>query len=99
MLNDLRVRERYISRNNGKRRRRPGKTRYRHFLGVKWSQVQILSARPCQPDSCSVIHCDRVTIDSVRNHSARHYPVQNVAQATYLDIVERRAKENASDQT
>jgi hypothetical protein len=43
--------------------------------------------------------CDRVTIDSVRNHSARHYPVQNVAQATYRDIVERRAKENAPDQT
>jgi hypothetical protein len=45
MLNDLRVRERYTSRNNGERRRPPGKTRYRHFLGVKWSQVQILAAR------------------------------------------------------
>jgi hypothetical protein len=24
----------------------PGKTRHRYLLGVKWSQVQILSARP-----------------------------------------------------
>ncbi|MFC8316364.1 hypothetical protein ACFUEJ_22515 [Gordonia sp. NPDC057258] len=40
---------------------------------------------------------DRVTIDSVRNHSARHFPVQNVAQATYREILERRAAENAVD--
>ena len=26
---------------------------------------------------------DRVTIDSIRNHTARHFPVQNVAKATY----------------
>src|SRR4029077_6927265 len=25
---------------------RPGQTRYRYFLGVKWSRVQILSERP-----------------------------------------------------
>jgi hypothetical protein len=45
MLNDLRVRERYTSRNNGERRRRPGKTRYRHFLGEVVAG-SILSARP-----------------------------------------------------
>ena len=28
-------------------------------------------------------NCDRVTIDSIRNHTARHFPVQNVAKATY----------------
>ena len=28
-----------------KNRQRPAETRYRYFLGVKWSQVQILSAR------------------------------------------------------
>jgi hypothetical protein len=41
--------------------------------------------------------CDRVTIDSVRNHCGRHFPVQNVARATYRDILERRAQENRVD--
>jgi hypothetical protein len=45
MPNDLHVRERHTPRPGRKNRRRPGKTRYRYFLGVKWSQVQILSAR------------------------------------------------------
>jgi hypothetical protein len=40
---------------------------------------------------------DRVTIDSVRNHCERHFPVQQVARATYRDIVERRARENQID--
>lgn len=40
---------------------------------------------------------DRVTIDSVRNHCARHFPVQQVAGATYRDILERRAQENRVD--
>ena len=40
---------------------------------------------------------DRVTIDSVRTHSARHFPVQQVARATYREIVERRARENRID--
>ena len=40
---------------------------------------------------------DRVTIDSVRNHCGRHFPVQNVARATYRDILERRAGENRVD--
>ena len=40
---------------------------------------------------------DRVTIDSIRNHCGRHFPVQNVAKATYRRILERRAKENAVD--
>jgi hypothetical protein len=44
MLNDLRVRERHTHHDRGSLRR-TGKTRYRYFLGVKWSQVQILSAR------------------------------------------------------
>jgi hypothetical protein len=34
---------------------------------------------------------DRVTIDSIRNHTARHFPVQNIAKATYRNILERRA--------
>jgi hypothetical protein len=36
---------------------------------------------------------DRVTIDSIRNHAARHFPVQQAARATYREIVERRAQE------
>ena len=35
---------------------------------------------------------DRVTIDSIRNHATRHFPVQQVARATYREILERRAK-------
>jgi hypothetical protein len=46
MPNDLRVRERHTRCPGSENRWRPGKTRYRYFLGVKWSQVQILSARP-----------------------------------------------------
>ena len=40
---------------------------------------------------------DRVTIDSIRNHCGRHFPVQNVAKATYREILERRAGENRID--
>ena len=40
---------------------------------------------------------DRVTIDSIRNHCVRHFPVQQVARATYREILERRAKENSVD--
>jgi hypothetical protein len=40
---------------------------------------------------------DQVTIDSVRNHCARHFPVQNAARATYREILERRAQENQVD--
>ena len=31
---------------------------------------------------------DRVTIDSIRHHTRRHFPVQNVAKATYRAILE-----------
>ena len=41
--------------------------------------------------------CDRVTIDSIRNHCGRHFPVQNVAKGTYREILERRAKANGID--
>src|SRR6478672_10587916 len=40
---------------------------------------------------------DWVTIDSIRNHANRHFPVQQVARATYREILERRAKENSID--
>ena len=46
-------------------------------------------------DNAKLYKCDRVTVDS--NHTARHFPVQNVAKATYREIVERRAKANGVD--
>ncbi len=39
----------------------------------------------------------KVTIDSVRNHAARHFPVQSAAKATYREILERRAAQNKID--
>ena len=38
-----------------------------------------------------------ITLDSVRNHCGRHFRVQNVAKATYREILERRARENHID--
>jgi hypothetical protein len=38
-----------------------------------------------------------VTSDSIRRHAERHFPVQNVARATYREILERRAQENSVD--
>ncbi len=38
-----------------------------------------------------------LSLDSVRKHANRHFPVQSVAQATYREIVERRAAENQID--
>jgi hypothetical protein len=38
-----------------------------------------------------------VTSDSIRNHTERHFPVQNVAKATYREILERRAREAQID--
>jgi hypothetical protein len=39
----------------------------------------------------------QITLDSVRNHASRHFPVQNVAKATYREILERRAREAQID--
>ena len=54
-------------------------------------------ARALEDDNAALDKRDRVTVDSVRTHSARHFPVQQVAKATYREIVERRAEENAVD--
>jgi len=48
-------------------------------------------------DNAKLDTSDQVTIDSIRNHTARHFPVQQVARATYREILERRAKENSVD--
>ena len=48
-------------------------------------------------DNAELGKCDRVTIDSIRNHTVRHFPVQNVAKATYREILELRARANGVD--
>jgi hypothetical protein len=53
--------------------------------------------RALKADGNDVDARDRVTVDSVRNHCQRHFPVQQVARATYREIVERRARENQID--
>ena len=53
--------------------------------------------RALAADNAELDKCDRVAIDSVRNHCGRHFPVQQTAHATYREIVERRARENQVD--
>lgn len=66
-----------------------------HLLARGASYAYIV--RALEGDNAQLDQRDRVTIDSVRNHSSRHFAVQNVAQAAYRDILERRAKENGID--
>ena len=61
--------------------------------GASYAQV----VRAVAADNAELDKCDRVTIDSVRNHCGRHFPVQNAAKATYREILERRARENQFD--
>lgn len=53
--------------------------------------------RALSEDNAKLDTRDRITIDSVRNHTARHFPVQQTARATYREVLERRARENAVD--
>jgi hypothetical protein len=53
--------------------------------------------RAIQGENDDLSKRDRVTIDSIRNHTTRHFPVQNGAKATYRAILEQRARENAID--
>ena len=50
--------------------------------------------RAISADNTELAKCDRVTIDSIRTHTTKHFPVQSVAKATYREILERRAKAN-----
>ena len=61
--------------------------------GVSYAMV----LRSLEQDNAKLDTRDRVTIDSIRHHTRRHFPVQNVARATYRAILERRAKENGVD--
>ena len=53
--------------------------------------------RALAADNAELDTRDRVTLDSIRTHATKHFPVQSVAKATYRDIVERRAQENRID--
>ena len=61
--------------------------------GARYAMI----VRTLAADNAELDKCERVTVDSVRNHCGRHFPVQNVAKATYREILERRAKANGVD--
>jgi hypothetical protein len=48
--------------------------------GVSYAMI----LRALRDDNAKLAKAERVTIDSVRNHTARHFPVQNVAKATVM---------------
>jgi hypothetical protein len=78
-----------VCRNDGLR------TKVNDMLASGSSYAMIL--RTLGHDNAALDKRDRVTIDSIRNHTARHFPVQQVARATYREILERRATENGID--
>jgi hypothetical protein len=71
------------------------RTKVNDLLATGSSYAMVL--RALDEDNARLDQCDRVTIDSIRNHCVRHFPVQNVARATYREIVERRAREAQID--
>jgi hypothetical protein len=71
------------------------RTKVNDMLAVGRSYAAIV--RAVEADNAALASCDRVTIDSVRNHTRRHFPVQDAAKATYRQILERRAQENRVD--
>jgi hypothetical protein len=70
------------------------RTRVNDLLATGASYAMVLRALADANATLEQRH--RVTIDSIRNHTVRHFPVQQVARATYREILERRAKETAS---
>jgi hypothetical protein len=70
------------------------RTKVNDLLAAGASYAMVL--RALGEENATLDKRDQVTIDSVRNHCGRHFPVQQVARATYRDILERRAKKTAS---
>jgi hypothetical protein len=66
------------------------RTKVNDFLAAGASYAMIV--RALQDDNAELDNRDRVTIDSVRNHSARHFPVQNVAAAPHRPTVRSRLR-------
>src|SRR5271157_6525464 len=71
------------------------RTKVNDLLATGTSYAMVL--RALGDDNAKLEQRDRVTIDSIRNHATRHFPVQQVARATYREILERRATENGID--
>src|SRR6476620_4339731 len=71
------------------------RTKVNDLLTTGASYAMVL--RAIGDDNATLEQRDRVTIDSIRNLTVRRFPVQNVARATYREILERRAKENGID--
>jgi hypothetical protein len=65
------------------------------MLACGGSYAQIV--RALGEDNALLDKRDQVTVDSVRTHITKHFPVQQTAHAAYRDIVERRARENRVD--
>jgi hypothetical protein len=78
-----------ICRNDGMRRK------VNQMLAIAAPYAGIV--RALAADNAELDTRDRITLDSIRTHATRHFPVQSVAKATYRDIVERRAQENRND--
>ena len=78
-----------VCRNDSMRRKVNG------LLATGASYAMVL--RALGEDNNKLDKCDQVTIDSVRNHCGRHFPVQQTTHATYREILERRAHENHVD--
>ena len=71
------------------------RTKVNELLALGRSYAAIV--RAIEADNAALDSRDRVTIDSVRNHTRRHFPVQDAARAAYREILERRARENQID--
>src|SRR6476620_5336270 len=65
------------------------------MLACGGSYAQIV--RALGEDNALLDKRDQVTVDSVRTHTTKHFPVQQTAHATYREILERRARENQID--
>ena len=50
-----------------------------------------LILRALAADDAELDKCDRATVDSIRIHTTKHFPVQQVVRATHREILERRA--------
>jgi hypothetical protein len=64
------------------------RTKVNDLLATGASYAMVL--RALGDDNAELDQRDRVTVDSIRNHTARHFPVQQVARAIYREILERR---------
>ncbi len=70
------------------------RTKVNDLLATGASYAMVL--RALGDDNATLEQRDRVTIDSIRNHCVRHFPVQQVARATYRESWSVAPKKTAS---